>query len=105
MKKLSLVLMFLSLNAQASFGEIDLLVKESIQNHFSDYRRSVDLSRFDYFGKPKIENNLIIVRSSVWAEHGFNSGGWGWHDCTSKIQILSPGQYRDLGSSCGFELE
>lgn len=109
MKKIFILALLFSLPAQADFGEIDILVKESIENHFRDYGRSVDLGRMEYFGGPKMDGQVMVLRSSVWAEHGFGGGmgrtDWGWHDCTTRIQVDGPGKYKDLGSDCFYETE
>lgn len=91
--------------AFADFGEIDILVKESIEAHFRDYQKSVDLGRFEYIGQPKTENSVMTVLSSVWAEQRQIAPFWGWHECVTTIQILSPGHYKDLGSDCEFQFD
>lgn len=90
--------------AVAGFGEIDLMVQESVENFFNDNQRAVDVSTLQYFGQVSTVGGVISVDSRVWAVQGF-TGGWAWHDCTTKLKILERGRYRDDGSDCTFEVE
>ncbi len=102
--KTKLLILWLSLAvstpAFADFSEIDLLVKESIEAHFREYQKSMDLSTFEYLGQPKTEGSVMTVVSLVWAEQKQIAPYWGWHECITRIQIQSPGRYKDLGSDC-----
>lgn len=97
-------LMFAQL-CHADFGEIDILVQESIDIHFQNYGRSVDLTKLSYFGEPQLNENQLSVYTSVWAEQRLISPYWGWHSCTTVIEVTAPGQYIDLGSKCYFEFD
>lgn len=90
--------------AVADFGEIDLIVRESIKNHFDEYHREVKLDTLEYFGEPRLEGNVMTIRSSVWAIQGFTNK-WGLHDCLTQIEIKGPGKYEDLGSDCLFDFD
>lgn len=101
---LSLALIFSEVS-RADFGEIDILVRESIESHFNDYGRSVDLNRLSYIGEPTVNGRRMTVRSSVWAEQRQIAPYWGWHECTTQLEIKSPGRYSDLGSDCFFDFD
>lgn len=90
--------------AQAAFGEIDLIVRQSIKNDFQDYRRLVDITSLQYRGEPKVAGNEMYIESSVYGESGFNKK-WGYHYCTTKIEILAPGRYKDQGTRCQYSIE
>lgn len=94
-----------SFESRADFGEIDILVRESIEIHFKDYGRTVDLQKLKYTSEPKQRGNQLLVRTSVWAEQGLIHPYWGWYDCTTKIEVTAPGKYTDLGSECFFEFD
>ncbi len=98
-------LVFLSPLAQADFGEIDLLVRESIEREFEDMGFGVDLKRLEYHGEPDRVGRDLVVRSSVWGEQRQIAPYWGWYECTTTIQVREAGVYRDLGSECWFEVE
>lgn len=90
--------------ARADFGEIDILVQESIENHFKEYGRGVDLETLEYSGNPVDSDSILEVHSSVKAQEGF-TGGWGWHDCVTKIQVAADRSLTDLGSECQYQME
>jgi hypothetical protein len=94
-----------STSAFADYGEIDLIVKESVESHFRDDQKSVDLSTFEYQGQPRTEGSVMTLVSSVWAEQRQVAPYWGWHECVTRIQIQSPGRYTDLGSDCQFQFD
>lgn len=100
---LSVLVLFSAAFAHADFGEVDLIVRESIENDFRDYGRRVDLSRLEYDGQ-RVNGNILTVESTVWGQEGHRRG-WGWHRCTTKLEILAPGRYRDQGTSCYFDAE
>lgn len=99
---LGLGLIFLSVVAKADFGEVDLQVRESIENHFRSLGRSVDLRSLRYDQAPKFQNGFLLIESSVWAEQRMIRPYQGWHQCQTRLQVLNRGVYRDLGSDCFF---
>lgn len=91
--------------AKADFGEIDIVVQESIENHFKEYRREVDLKTLEYIGEPiALPESKFEINSSVKAQEGF-TGGWGWHDCVTKIQLNDDRSITDLGSECYYQID
>lgn len=98
-------LLVLSPFCGASYGEMDLVVRESIENHFRDYNKSVDLQTLEYRGQPKQHEDVITINSSVWAEQHMIKPYWGWHDCTTRIQVAARGYFVDLGSNCYFDFD
>ncbi|MBY0316535.1 MAG: hypothetical protein K2Q26_13510 [Bdellovibrionales bacterium] len=104
MKHLSLYLFctLLTPSTFADFGEIDLIVRDSIENHFREYSREVDLSSLSYEKEPKSEGDVMTVETAVQAVQGFTND-WGLHYCTTKIKIVAPGKYSDLGSDCFYD--
>jgi hypothetical protein len=100
------VVVFNSAAARADFGEIDLITQESVAAFFQDYGFQVDMSRFQYNGPESLEKgNTLVIKSSVWAEQRQIRPFWGWYDCVTKIAVIKPGVYRDLGSECAFHPE
>lgn len=91
--------------SHADFGEIDLIVQESIEANFRDNGQSVDVQRLSYIGNPKQEGRNLIIHSSVWGEQRQIQPYWGWYECTTTIEIKAPGQYVDKGSDCQFDAE
>lgn len=94
--------------AGASFGEIDIIVRESIEAHFREYGYSVDLKTLEYRGEPKFEDGvgqILTVRSVVWAEQKQIAPYWGWHECETHILVKAPGVFVDRGSRCYFEFD
>lgn len=90
--------------AHADFGEVDLLVRESIAIHFQEYHLSVDLQRLNYIGEPSLKGDILTVRSSVWAEQRLISPFWGWQDCYTQIEVKGPDSALvDLGTECFFD--
>lgn len=96
---------YFPIQSAADFGEIDLIVEESIEAHFREYRKSVDLSRLSYIEKPTLQGDRLLIRSSVWAEQRLISPYWGWHDCTTILVLKGPGRYEDKGSDCYFQFD
>jgi hypothetical protein len=97
-------MIFCTTAAFADFSEIDLIVRDGVENNFTQARRSVEMDRFSYNGQPKIQNDIMTVQSSVWAQEGIRLT-WTWHSCETRIRILSPGSYEDLGTDCQFEMD
>jgi hypothetical protein len=96
----TIMVLFSSSIAQADFGEIDLMVKESIAAEFSLLNRPVDLSRLKYNGKPQTFRDRLLIRSSVWGQASLNPQDWDWYSCETEIKIQATGRYADLGSDC-----
>jgi hypothetical protein len=86
--------------AQADFGEIDLMVKESISAEFILLDRPVDLSRLKYLGKPQTFKDRLLIRTSVWGQASLNPQDWDWYTCETEIKIQATGRYVDWGSDC-----
>ncbi len=86
----------------ADFGEIDLVVHESIENVFLELGRKVDMSTLEYFGDPKMTDSIMTIETSVWAFQEFTHE-MGIHDCVTRIEVLQRGVFRDLGSECIYE--
>lgn len=99
MKYLIYASLFISFNALADFGEIDLLVRESVGYYFSDAGREVDLSTLRYEQEPTSQDGIMTVYTSVRAVQGLTYA-WDFHDCVTQIDIRS--SYKDLGSECSF---
>lgn len=97
-------MVMLSQLASADFGEIDLIVQESVENFFNDNQRSVEMSTLKYFGQTSIVDGVVSVQSRVWAVQGF-TGAWAWHDCNTTLKILGRGRYHDEGSDCRYDWE
>lgn len=89
--------------AKADFGEIDILVQESIENHFKEYGREVDLTTLDYNENSVTSGSKLEIHSSVKAQQGY-TGDWGWHDCVTTIEVNSD-YMSDLGSECTYQME
>lgn len=106
MKLITLLFAVLTFNQQASadFGEIDLMVQESIENYFREYNREVDLSTMTYEKDPQTVDSVMTIETAVNAVQGFTFE-WGLHYCTTKIKIVSPGKYEDLGSDCFYDTD
>lgn len=101
-------LFFSFTQANASFGEIDIIVRESIESHFREYGHSVDLRTLEYRGEPKLEDgngHVLTVRTVVWAEQRQIAPYWGWHGCETRILVKAPGEFLDQGSRCYFEFD
>lgn len=95
-----------SQTAFADFGEIDLIVQESVSDEFRDNGFSVDTSKIEYRGQPQIQDGIMIVRSTVWGESGQLRNKWAWHSCETKIAIAgSRNSYKDLGSRCWLDFD
>jgi hypothetical protein len=111
--KFTRLLLFLSvafvaltpLSSYADFGEIDLLVRESIESHFREHRQAVDLEKLSYLGEPKLVGATLSIQSSVWAEQRLIKPYWGWYECTTKIEVKAPRQYVDQGTECFFDFD
>lgn len=101
---LAFSLLFFAPSALADFGEIDLVVRESIQKFFSEYDREVDLSSITYEKELSENNSIITVETAVQAKQGF-TGDWGLHYCTTQLKIQKPGSYLDLGSDCFYDTD
>ena len=97
--------LMLSLESRADFGEIDILVRESVEAYFKEDGRSVDLQRFNYVGNPILNQDTLVIHSSVWAEQRMIEPYWGWHECTTELVVLQRGKYTDKGSECFFEFD
>jgi len=97
--------LILSLKAKANFGEVDLLVRESIEAYFNEYGQSVDLQKLTYTSEPRLSGNTLFVSSSVWAEQRLVKPYWGWHECTTQIEVSGPGKYIDKGTDCFFDFD
>jgi hypothetical protein len=91
--------------ARADFGEIDILVRESIENHFRESGRSVDLEKLTYLSEPKWNGAKMMIHTSVWAEQRLIRPHWGWHECTTVLEAKRPGVYEDQGSDCFFDFD
>lgn len=96
-----IVCLFVS-HAKADFGEIDIMVGESLAKFFDGIDSEVDLTTREYSKNFTVEESLMKVFSSVKAWNGA-SETWLLYQCTTEIQILSPGHYEDLGSACYIE--
>lgn len=94
-------------SAQADFGEIDLMTRESVENFFLAEGRGVDLTRFEYVGQPKWTGPVMEIESSVWAETHRLPGGaqWAFHNCWTQIEVQAPGQFVDLGTTCDLDFD
>jgi hypothetical protein len=91
--------------ARADFGEIDIMVRESIESHFRESGRAVDLEKLAYLGEPNWNGAKMSIRSSVWAEQRLIRPFWGWHECTTVLEAKRPGVYEDRGSDCFFDFD
>lgn len=101
-KALIAVLMAFPIWAQADFGEIDLVVRESIGRFFDEYHREVDLKTLKYFGDPKITGNKMTVNTTVYGVEGYERT-WVWHDCYTNLRRNINDVWVDEGSECSFE--
>lgn len=93
---------------QASFSELDIVVRESIESHFREYGYSVDLNKLEYRGEPKLEaheNQILTIHTVVWAEQRQIAPHWGWHECETRILVQGPGLFVDQGSRCYFTFD
>lgn len=102
--RLFVALMLLTSTAFADFSEIDLITREGVEANFTRAGRGVEMDRFSYEGNPKVQNDVMIVNSSVWAQEGIKLS-WTWHSCETRIRIKSPGVFEDLGTDCQFEMD
>lgn len=99
-----LILTFAPVASFADFGEIDIIVQESIEDHFDEEGRPVDLSTLTYEGDPKMQNDIMVVETSVKAVQGYTHE-WGLHYCTTKIKVLATGKFKDQGSDCYYDTD
>ncbi|MCC6138366.1 MAG: hypothetical protein IT287_07015 [Bdellovibrionaceae bacterium] len=99
-----LAVLMVSSPSFADFGEIDLIVQESIENYFRENQREVDLSSMTYEKEPVTEDSIMISETAVKAIQGFTNE-WGLHYCTTKVKVVSPGKYEDLGSDCFYDTD
>lgn len=90
--------------SSADFGEIDFIVRESVENYFIYEGRKVDLSTLAYEGDPKIQDHIMTIETTIMAIQGFTHD-WGLHYCTTKVKMLSPGKYQDLESVCSYDTD
>jgi hypothetical protein len=105
MKLLTILMLVLQPTiSSADFGEIDILVHESIENYFEIDGRKYDITTLTYEGKPKIQGNLMEIETGLLAVQGFTQQ-WGLHYCVTQIKILSLGKYEDLGSDCYYDTD
>lgn len=100
---LAITVLFFSITCAADFGEIDILVKESIERNFTENGYSVDTNRIEYDGEPKVHNDLMTINSSAWGSSGLINK-WGWHNCETKINLAPSGPV-DLGSRCWLDFD
>ncbi len=98
------ILLLISTPAFADFGEIDLMVRDSIEDFFNYEGREVDLKTLNYDQEPKSSDGILKVHTTVQAIEGFTRD-WALHSCTTHIEITAPGAYKDLGSDCSFDLD
>lgn len=99
-----MAVLFLNPMAHADFGEIDLIVKESVENHFRELNHKVDLSSLTYEKEPTIVDSMMTVETAVIAIQGFTHE-WGLHYCTTYIKIIGRGKYEDQGSDCNYDTD
>lgn len=101
-----ILLVLLNLNsARADFGEIEIIVEESLESYFSENHQEVDLTTLSYIGKPDLQNTTMKISTAVKAESGLTGSGWAWYDCETLIQINEKETFTDLGSNCLPEIE
>ena len=94
MKRLLFALITLTaVTVKADFGEIDLMVRESLETEIAELGLNADMNRLHYAGEPSLTGKVMTVRSEVWADDR-------WYTCTTGVLIESPGHYRDLGTKC-----
>lgn len=106
MKKIIIfALAALTFNTHADFAELDIVVRESLEEFFYQEEKEVDLSRLEYYGEPVVTGNLMDVQTTVWAEQRLVFPYWSWYYCTTKLEIVSRGRYKDLGSTCEVEID
>lgn len=98
------ILFSLNPTAFADFGEIDLMVRESIENDFREQGREVDLESLTYEKDPVTIDSIMTIETAVNGVQGFTNE-WGLHYCTTKIKIVSPGAYEDQGSFCFYDTD
>ncbi len=81
--------------SRADFGEIDLLVRDSIATHFTENSQVVDLQSLIYTLGPRLDGSTLEIHSSVWTQPSHLR-----YECTTEIEILARGVYSDRGSIC-----
>ena len=88
----------------ASFSEIDLHVREAVEDWFRDDGFKVELNTLRFKSSPKVielDDILIIELSSeVKGEQRLAAPYWAWYDCTTRLIKVSPSQYQHLGTEC-----
>jgi hypothetical protein len=101
MKYLTLIVLSFAFSqvALAKFSEIDILVRESVQNFMHEHNKKFDQRSFQYDEEPKILGQIMTVNSSIDAKEK-SIGQWMIHRCQTRIKIQSPNHYIDLGSVC-----
>jgi hypothetical protein len=101
MKNLFLIFLSFTISqvALAKFSEIDILVRESVQNFMIEHDKKYDERSFQYDDEPKILGQVMAVNSSVYAKEK-SLGKWMIHRCQTGIKIQSQSRFIDLGSVC-----
>jgi hypothetical protein len=88
----------------ADFGEIDLMVQDSIEDFFDYLGYEVNLKSLEYEGEPVLKNDILEIYTTVDGIQGYTYK-WGLYECTTQIRVLSPGKYEDLGSDCFYDTD
>lgn len=113
-KKLLLIfaiLFFTVISAKADFGEVDLLTRESVENHFNEYNQDVRLETLqidryysDESGTDATTETILHVETRVKA-YNEELSSFTWYACSTKIHISITHHLRDFGTECTLEIE
>lgn len=98
---LFLITLFLNFSffSNADFGEIDLMVRESIAQYFEKQGIEIDTNTFKYKSDLELVDaaeDLYVVQTTLNDAPDSVS-----FFCTTEIKILNPGKYRIVSIQCG----
>ncbi|MFN7730244.1 MAG: hypothetical protein ACK5P7_13880 [Bdellovibrio sp.] len=109
-----LIYLFLTLSslaAKADFGEVDLITRESVENHFREYDQDVKMNTLQIdrvYSEPinSLEplESTLRVETLVKAYHE-DLSAFAWYSCRTRIKVSKEHRLTDLGTDCFLDVE
>lgn len=101
------ILLLATVAAKADFGEVDLIIRESVENHFKEYDQDVKMNtlQIDHDSSEQIGQVSILKIETLVKAYNEDLSSFAWYACTTKIQISSTHHLTDLGSDCSLDVE
>lgn len=103
---LKIILSILTL-LQADMGEVDLLTRQSVMNHFRDYGQEAEENSLQISSSSMTEvrgGNVLLVNSSIKA-YSNQEKDWYIYRCTTSILIGPQKSLSDGGTNCYLDAE